>query len=59
MIVMSMIFVFVYFFMLTPKSLATYQSNVLSNHAHSTLWPTIPMVYDWYATTIGSDGGIV
>jgi hypothetical protein len=56
---MSMIFVFVYFFMLTPKSLATYQSNVLSNHAHSTLWPTIPMVYDWYATTIGSDGGIV
>jgi hypothetical protein len=48
-----------FFVMLTPKSLATYQSKVLSNHAHSTLWPIIAMVYDWYAITIGSDGGIV
>jgi hypothetical protein len=48
-----------YFFMITPKSLAIYQFNVLSNHAHPTLWPIIPMVYDWYATTIGFDGGIV
>jgi len=48
-----------FFFMLTPKSLATYQSNVLSNHAHPTLWPIIAMVSNWYATTIGFDGGIV
>jgi len=43
-----------FFFMLTPKSFATYQSNVLSNHAHPILWPIIAMLYDWYATTIGS-----
>jgi hypothetical protein len=48
-----------YFFMLTLKSLATSQSNILSNHVHPTLWPSISMVYDWYTTTIGSNGGIV